>query len=178
MLIVLGNGTNMININSLTPEYFELAAEWLSRPETNRWLTSEWRGRIIDNRIIAIVVRNKKNRLFVVNNNALPSGIVGLSNINKLDKTAMVWYILGDHSLLRKGVTSKGVSCLVDFAFNEMKLFSLYAWVMNGNIASEKVLNKIGFKKAGCIRLAANSSGKQVDRMYYDLTYQDKYLQL
>lgn len=160
----------MITIEELIPEYFGLAAEWLSRPNTNRWLTSEWRDREVNSSVIAIAVRNRRNRLFAVKHNGNPCGLVGLSDIDMPDRTAMVWYVLGDLSLSGKGITSEAVRKLENVAFSEMGLVSLYAWIMEDNIASEKVLLKAGFKQVGCVRLAANSAGRQVGRVYFDIT--------
>jgi RimJ/RimL family protein N-acetyltransferase len=163
----------MVTIEDLTPEHFGLVARWLSRPDTNRWLTSEWRNRDVSPSMLAIAVRNRKNRLFIVKSYGVPIGLVGLSDIDLDDKTAMIWYVLGNFDLSCKGLTSEAVCKLASIAFNDIGLCSLYAWIMENNIASEKVLTKVGFKKAGCIRFAANSSGRQVDRMYFDLTYEE-----
>jgi RimJ/RimL family protein N-acetyltransferase len=160
----------MIAIEDLLPEHFELVARWLSRPETNRWLTSEWRNREVSASMIAITVRNRKNSLFIVKSDGVPSGLVGLSDVDLPDKTAMIWYVLGDLNLSGKGVTSEAVCKVANIAFRNMGLSSLYAWIMEDNIASEKVLKKVGFKNAGCIRLATNSFGRQVNRIYFDLT--------
>jgi len=159
----------MIIIEDLISDHFELIAGWLSRPDTNRWLTSEWRNRKVSSSMIAIAVRNKKNRLFLVKSDEMPSGLVGLSDIDLDDKTSMIWYFLGNLELSCKGVISEAVRKLVSLAFHDMGLLSVYAWIMENNIASEKVLYKVGFSKAGCIRLATNSSGIQVNRIYFDL---------
>lgn len=161
----------MVAIEDLLPEYFELVAGWLSRPNTNRWLTSEWRDREVSPSMIAIAVRNRRNRLFLVKNDGIPSGLVGLSDIDLPDKTAMIWYVLGDLALSGRGITSDAVLKLENFAFSQMGLSSLYAWIMEDNIASERVLLKAGFERAGCLRLAANSAGRQVSRVYFDITH-------
>jgi hypothetical protein len=43
------------------------------------------------------------------------------------------------------------------------------AWIMEDNIASRRVLEKSGLRECGRFRNAACSSGKQVDRIYFDL---------
>jgi RimJ/RimL family protein N-acetyltransferase len=50
-----------------------------------------------------------------------------------------------------------------------MGLASIYAWIMEDNAASQRVLQKAGFREAGRIRCAACSGGRQVDRIYFDL---------
>jgi RimJ/RimL family protein N-acetyltransferase len=159
----------MISLEALSPGRFELVARWLSNPEINRWLTSEWRGRATTATAIAIVLRNPRNRLFVILYGDQPCGLVALADIDTSDKTAMVWYFLGEPTLARKGITSEAVRQLARFAFREMGLNALYAWVMEDNNRSERVLLKAGFAPAGRIRSATRSGERQVNRVYFDL---------
>jgi RimJ/RimL family protein N-acetyltransferase len=163
----------MITIEALLPEHFEIVANWLSRPEINRWLTGEWRDRVANPSILAIALRNRRNRMFLVRSNTVPCGLVGLADIDSADQTAMIWYLLGEDRFLGQGVTSEAVQQTARFAFSEMKLASLYAWAMQDNVASCRVLQRVGFRECGHIRNAANSGGRQVDRVYFDLTAED-----
>lgn len=159
----------MTSIEELIPEHFELAAGWLSNPDINRWLTAEWRGRIVTPTLMAMVLRNKRNRIFLVRYNGQPCGLTGLSDIDTADATAMVWYVLGDHTFSGRGITTDAVKQMARLSFNEMGLASLYAWIMEDNGPSERILQQAGFRKAGRIRDAASSGGSQVDRIYFDL---------
>jgi hypothetical protein len=78
----------MITIEELTPANFELVAGWLSRPETNRWLTAEWRGRAAASVVVAMAVRNRKNRLFLVHCSGQACGLTALADIDTADRTA------------------------------------------------------------------------------------------
>jgi RimJ/RimL family protein N-acetyltransferase len=44
---------------------------------------------------------------------------------------------------------------------------------MDGNIASLKVLQKIGFRQAGRLRRSACLDGQQIDKIYFDLLPSD-----
>ena len=159
----------MITIQALNPEHFGLVARWLSKPEINRWLTAEWRDRAVNASLIAIAARSRRNKLFLVRCSDEPCGLVALANINAADKTAMVWYVLGEQELSGRGITSEAVTQLTRFCFGEMGLASVYAWIMEENMASRSVLEKAGLREAGRIRCAASSGGRQVDRIYFDL---------
>lgn len=102
-----------------------------------------------------------------------PCGLASLADIDDSDKTAMVWYFLGEPSLGGKGITSEAVRQLTRLAFQEMGLKSLYAWVMEDNTRSRRVLERAGFVPAGRIRRAARSPEGQVDRVYFDFTPSD-----
>lgn len=159
----------MISIRDLVPDDFARVAGWLSRPEVNRWLTSEWRGREVQPATIAMAVRNKRNRLFLVSDDATPCGMAALADIDVADRTAMVWYVLGEPGLGGRGITSEAVRLVARKAFAELGLASVYAWIMEDNVASRRVLEKAGFREAGRIRDATCSAGRQVDRIYFDL---------
>ena len=83
---------------------------------------------------------------------------------------AMLWYLLGDDSLTGRGITSQAVRMLSHLTFKELQLAVLYAWIMENNVQSRRVLERSGFQECGRIRNAANFSGQQVDRVYFDLT--------
>ena|SRR6267378_4266871 len=155
----------VITVEDLQPDDFGLVAKWLSRNEINRWLTAEWRNRVVSTTVLAIAFRNPKNRFFVVRCNRQPYGLAALADIDIADATAMVWYFLGDSGFSRKGIASEAVRQLVRRSFQELKLQSLYAWIMEDNAASARVLQGVGFQEAGRIRRAASSNGRQVDRM-------------
>jgi RimJ/RimL family protein N-acetyltransferase len=162
-----------ITLESLGAQHFERVAQWLSKPEINRWLTPEWRHKEASASIVAIAVRNRRNRLFLVLHNDVPCGLAGLADIETVDRTAMVWYFLGEETLAGQGITSVAVRELARVAFGQLELASLYAWAMEDNVASQKVLRNVGFREVGRIRQSAHSLDRQVDRTYFDLVPSD-----
>ena len=160
----------MTTIEELTPDDFSQVAEWLSDPANNRWLTSDWRNREVTHVLVGLAVRNKKNRLFLVRADGRPCGLVALADIDPGDRTAMIWYLLGEKSLAGRGIVTQAVKHLAEAAFGDLGLSSLYAWLMADNLSSRRVLEKAGFREVGYIRRATCSAGQQVDRIYFDLT--------
>ena len=164
----------MVTIEPLTPEGFDSVAQWLATPDVNKWLTGEWRNRELSAGLVAVAVRNRRNRFFVARHQAEAVGLVALSDIELTDRTAMIWYVLGKQELSGTGITTEAVKQLARFVFAEMELASVYAWVMEGNIASRRVLLKAGFREAGRIRQASSFGDQQVDRIYFDLVPSDQ----
>jgi RimJ/RimL family protein N-acetyltransferase len=159
----------MTNLDDLAAPHFGQVAQWLSKSEINRWLTAEWRRTDISPTAIAIAVRNRRNRLFLVLHNGAPCGLAALSDIDTEDGTAMVWYLLGASDLAGRGIATAAVRAMAEIAFHRLGLNSLYAWAMEDNIASQRVLQKVGFREAGRIRQSAWSANRRVDRIYFDL---------
>ncbi len=145
-----------------------MVAGWLSKPEINQWLTSEWRDRAIDGTLIGVAVRNKRNRFFLVRSDGEPCGLVALADWDAVDKIAMIWYILGDTALGGRGVITKAVQNLVRVAFDTLGIEALHAWVMEDNQRSRRVLEKNGFREVGRLRHAAVHNGHRLDRIYFD----------
>ena len=156
-------------IEELQADDLELVATWFSRNDINRWLTAAWRNRIVSTTVLAIALRNPKNRFFLARCNGQACGLAALADIDLADGTAMIWYVLGEPRFARKGIASEAVRQLVRKSFQELKLQSLYAWIMEDNAASAKLLHHVGFREVGRIRRAASSNGQQVDRVYFDL---------
>jgi len=160
-------------IEPLTPEHYALAAAWLSKPEVNEWLTSEWRDRLIDPVLIGVAVRNKRNRLFLVRSGGAPCGLAALADWDIADRIAMIWYILGEPDFGGHGVITQAVRELVRTAFNTLGLEAVHAWIMQDNERSRRVLEKNGFREAGRLREATIHNGRRRDRIYFDLTRGD-----
>ena len=156
-------------IEEMQADDLELVATWFSRNDINRWLTAAWRNRIVSTTVLAIALRNPKNRFFLARCNGQACGLAALADIDFTDRTAMIWYVLGEPRFARKGIASEAVRQLVRKSFQELKLQSLYAWIMEDNAASANLLHNVGFREAGRIRQAASSNGCQVDRIYFDL---------
>lgn len=163
----------MTTLLSLSPEYFDVVARWLSTAEINCWLSGDWRGREISATMISIAVRNRKNRFFVVRYEERPCALVALSEIEPADKTAMAWYLMGETELRGKGITSHAVRQLIEIAFHQLGLESIYAWAAQNNVASVKLLRKVGFREVGRIRRSFAWQDQQLDRVYFDLTASD-----
>jgi RimJ/RimL family protein N-acetyltransferase len=164
----------VVTIEPLTSPDFDSVAGWLANADVNKWLTGDWRNREVNAGLVAFAVRNRRNRLFIVRHEAEAAGLVALSDIEAADGTAMVWYALGKRELTGKGITTEAVRQLVRLAFSEMALSSVYAWVMDGNVPSRRVLERAGFREAGRIRRASSCDGRQVDRLYFDLISSDQ----
>lgn len=65
-----------------------------------------------------------------------------------------------------KGYGADAVNTLVNYAFHELRLQCVYAYINEYNIGSQKLFEKLGFKLEGKLRR----------RMYKNGSYHDKYI--
>ena len=81
-------------------------------------------------------------RIFTSDEADKPIGLISLSDINKKFKTATLWFVLGDKKYTGQNYTTKAVSSMLTMGFEELKLESIFAWAVEKNISSIKVLEK------------------------------------
>jgi ribosomal-protein-alanine N-acetyltransferase len=64
---------------------------------------------------------------------------------------------------------------VIDFGFNSLEINRIEAEVMQGNIVSEKVLEKSGFKNEGVLRQWMYWNGNYYDMTMFSLLKKDYY---
>ena len=102
--------------------------------------------------------------------------VIGTVNLFVDDSRAVDTMEIGysiAHNHQRKGYAYEALSALLDFLQNDLYLNMITAGVLSENIASEKLLLKLGFRKEGLRHKAVWHEGldKPVDLIYY---YRDR----
>jgi len=75
-------------------------------------------------------------------------------------------YWLGEN-YWNRGIMTQVVRQMLNYAFTYFPLRKVYARVFDFNVASQKVLQKAGFKREAILRQAAIKNNKIVDLYYY-----------
>ncbi len=153
------------------PDYGRVA-EWLSDPGINQWLAGRWHDRTFDARHVSMIAAPPSTRLFLIREHDEPAGLVALSEIDMVERSAGIWFLL-DPGQRSKGLATAAVREAARFAFEELELESLRAWVTEGNHPSRRLLERIGFKSAGLFRRGSLLDGRHVDRWLFDLVTGD-----
>lgn len=147
-----------------------LAASWLAERENYQWL--EFGDGLTTLSQVHLKVMSRRESHFIrlfTSEDDIAIGIVALSDINDRYGTAMLWYLLGDKDFSRQGLTTSAVSKLLAQGFGPLKLNAIWAWVVEGNLASKKILERNGFNFFGRRRRCHVIDGHHFDRFYYDL---------
>jgi len=106
-------------------------------------------------------------------------GIV-LKQSDKLIGSGGFWKLVRDHlraeigydlnpAYWKKGIMTEALAAMIDFGFKKMNLHTIEANIDPANIASEKLLEKMGFKKEGHITESFLFDGKFTDTGVYSL---------
>ena len=70
----------------------------------------------------------------------------------------------------KKGYATEAVRLILEFAFKELNMETVYAGADHNNIASQKTLLKAGFKKEGKIHRKGYLYGQYIDAIYFYMT--------
>lgn len=99
-------------------------------------------------------------------------GGVQLINVNKRPATAGVGYWIATPARNR-GVASAAVTLLCAWAFEALGLKRIDLWTVPGNVASERVAERAGFRREGVLRSYAEIRGRRTDALMYSLLPDD-----
>jgi len=100
-------------------------------------------------------------------------GRVGLSGVFRgAFQSCFIGYFI-DHRFTRRGYATWAVKNVVSFAFNKAGLHRVEASVMPNNVASQRVLEKSGFRREGLARNYLKIQGKWEDHYIYAITVED-----
>ena len=149
-------------------EHYENCRVWLEDKEITKWLTSILRFGKYYKAVHEMLVGNPKTKLFFIKSDNRLLGLSGLFNIDKVDKRAEIFYLIGSQAERGKGVASKAVDLLKGFCVQDLGLCTIYAHVAEPNKASVKVLEKNDFKYVGKYRKAFNLDGTYTDLLIFD----------
>ncbi len=95
-------------------------------------------------------------------------GVVDIFNVDWESRNADIGYWLGK-KYWNKGLMSEAIRLILRFAFEELKLHKISATIFEDNVASRRVLEKVGFKLEGKRREARLKFGKWHNELLYGI---------
>ena len=100
-------------------------------------------------------------------------GTVVLSDIDQKNGIAQVHIKLDKNKGRGRGIGTDALKTIVKYAFEEMRLNCVYAEVLEYNQLSQKLFEKVGFKKEGVMRSRVFKSGKYFNIISYSILKRD-----
>ncbi|MFD1019867.1 GNAT family N-acetyltransferase [Thalassobacillus hwangdonensis] len=95
-------------------------------------------------------------------------GTAGFNELNRANDTAYIGYWLGE-GYQGKGIMTRVVCALVDYAFTELDMNKVDIRAAEGNAKSRAIPERLGFTFEGRIRQAERLYGNYVDHMVYGI---------
>jgi [ribosomal protein S5]-alanine N-acetyltransferase len=99
-------------------------------------------------------------------------GLIALNIGKPKYQTAEVWFKI-DSNYWRQGYTTEALTKLLDYSFNTLKLHRIEAGCAVENIASIKVLEKVGMTREGMKRKKLPIRGDWKDNYFYAILDED-----
>jgi RimJ/RimL family protein N-acetyltransferase len=150
-------------------DMLQLAVNWLSAKENYQWLDFGDGRQLISREWLKIAIQRGTHvlRVFTADDGAA-IGVVGLTNLNTVFKTANIWVVLGDRSYAGRNYATRATSAMMGLGFRELGLAAIHTWIVDGN-PSLHVARKVGFKPIGRQRHCHYIDGRPYDRLWFDL---------
>ena len=98
-------------------------------------------------------------------------GTLGYNNFAKHHRANIGYDLLPEY--WNKGYTTEALKAIIRFGFDQLLINRIEAEVMQGNIASEKALQKLGFTKEGVLRQWMNWNNQHFDMSMFSLLRSD-----
>lgn len=95
-------------------------------------------------------------------------GTVILSDIDYVNGTAQIHIKLMKEQE-RKGYGSDAVRTIIQYGFEQQRLLCIYATIIDYNTSSQRLFEKIGFKKEGILRKRIYKNGELHDTFCYSI---------
>jgi len=114
--------------------------------------------------------RAKKTILYGIEDKTSISivGMIGIREINLEVKSSKIGFWLGKN-FWRRGYTYEAIQLMLKYAFDEIKLYRIYAAVHEPNTSSVELLKKVGFINEGKSREAAIIDGCRCNVLWFSI---------
>ena len=145
-----------ILIKSITIEDCnETYLSWLLDREINRFLETRWNEQNLDTikTFVEYQINSPDSYLFSINvysdNKYKHVGNIKIGPINKHYNCCDISYFIGDKKFQGKGIASRAIKLVSDYAFKKLGLHRIQASLFEENVPSKKALEKAGFLYEG-----------------------------
>jgi len=158
----------MIKFRPHTEKDIPYRAKWLNNPKANRLLGNHpgEKTTLVKQQVwFATYRKEKTKKFFTIYDDNRPIGFVGLSHIDKINKTAEIFVVIGEDDYRGKGIGRQAVQWIVDFGFKQLKLHKIALAVFAENLVAVKLYKSLGFKQEGTLKDDAYFGGKYHDTL-------------
>lgn len=148
----------------------DLVSGWLNEARNSRWLDFGGGRQSLDPVALHLMVQRDIHHIRIYTTEEdLPIGVIGLSDINRVFRTATIWAVLGRKDYGVRDLTVRAGREILDYGFSDLDLVAVNAWTVETNRHGKRLLERIGFKPFGRQRSCHWIDGHPYDRLWYDL---------
>lgn len=150
--------------------------KWINDPENNTFLHYDLPLEVEKTEAWFEKNKDRTDRYdAVIEADGMPVGLIGLLDIDRKNKKAEYYVMLGERAYLGKGVAGNATVLLLRYAFEKLGLNRVFLYTETGNSSAVRSYERIGFQREGVLRNDLFSKGRFVDRYIYAITKRDFY---
>ena len=155
-----------IYLSPLDMDDLETFIQWFNNPELRKYLAMYYPlskleekdylenllgDKTKDNVILEIIVKNETEMKLI--------GVIGLHQINRVHRSAMLGVVIGDFGEQDKGYGPEAIALMVEYGFNTLNLHRIELFVHEYNSRALRAYRKLGFVEEGKTREAFYTKG-------------------
>lgn len=155
-----------VTIRPFSIQDVQTKVRWINDPENNRFLhyelpirvdkTLEWFERVRTN-------TSRYDATIELDGHAV--GLAGLLSIS--NGNAEAYFLVGEKYARGRGVALSALGKILEHAFGQLSLSSVYAWTETGNTGGQRVLERAGFSRTGVFPNEIPNRGSLISRFLY-----------
>jgi UDP-4-amino-4,6-dideoxy-N-acetyl-beta-L-altrosamine N-acetyltransferase len=138
-----------ICLEPLTLESAMLVREWRNSPKVSQFMDFKENISIEQQKLWFEYTVSSKNIYFVIIKSALPIGLIHLDRFDNQNKSAYAGLFIGNEKFEGTGIAFKASLALLEFAFEELKLETIFAKVHVENAVAIAYNRNLGFEFDG-----------------------------
>lgn len=154
-----------INLRPIENKDLKVLNKWKNDYEIFKYLGGGFQPQSINEqeKYISNLINNSgaSKRFIIDNGEAI--GMVGLYDINFINRNCDLGIYIGEKSEQGKGYAKETMDLILDFAFNNLNLKKIKLNVVNANNKAINLYNSLGFKEVGILKEERFINGKFED---------------
>lgn len=167
-----------IYLRTVELEDADILSKWFNNKENIKYMSTIIRCKPHSKESVKNEIENYDDnyeKLFMVYLKGFekPIGHIGIDDIDFDDRRAEIFFLLGEKEDKGKGYGIAMARLLLDYAFNKLKLNSLFASSTVDNKPAISILENVGFKRIGIRRQYNYINKKFYDEIFFDITRED-----
>lgn len=163
-------GKKLLMKRLLVSDVSQKYVDWLNDPEINQFLAIRGVTQNIDmvRAYVSSYERTDNKLLLGIFDikTKIHIGNITFSSIDWKNEVGIIGIAIGDKNYRGQGYAYEALSLAVEFAFSELSLHRIDAWVSADNISSQKLFKRVGFNQEGILK----------DRVKYQDRFVDAYI--
>ncbi len=161
---------NRIDLGPFEEKHIEVSREWINNEDITLYMGSRfpvgvaeqnaWYKKLLDDKT--------KKKLIITDKFLKNVGMVSLLNIDHKNQNAEVGVYINPEDQ-GKGYAKESVNMILNFAFKELNMHKIYAFIYMDNNSSKKLFEEVGFFYEYTDAEVVYSNGKFVDICKYSI---------